>query len=192
MSSPLDGLDRLGARAQRPANRLRIDADVLAKLEAAIHGQVEPAYRDFLLEHGGLGFDALVRFELPAGCPWGRSGILTELFGRFDGPGDLLTELAHSELGAGWLPIGRDPGGNLLVLRTQHVGGIWFWDHEARPAAADVTSGDVVVTSSGERLYRVAESFSAFLAGLDGRSWEDDGPWTTEGGQADREPGNCS
>lgn len=168
-------LSTLGAWPQRVHHRLPVDEVTLAELRDALSGTLDPAYEEFLQEHGGQGFAELVMYDLPPGCPWGAWAILTELFGRFDdGLGDLLVELkaATSVLGRGWLPIGRDPGGNLLVLRAAPPGGVWFWDHEGRPAAGLVSASEIMITAQGERLYLVARSFGAFLAGLRARPWD--------------------
>jgi len=164
----------LGPYAQRPAHRLPVDAGTIEQLRRALGRAIEPTYEAFLLEYGGVAFSELVEFRLPAGDPWGKRGTLLELFGRFgDGRSDLFTELAAAApaLGPSWLPIGRDPGGNLLVLSTGQCG-VWFWDHEARPTGGAMAPEDLVVTESGERLHQLAPSFAAFVAGLSGRSWD--------------------
>ncbi|MFI2228712.1 SMI1/KNR4 family protein [Nocardia testacea] len=166
----------LGAYAQRAAHRLPVDEAAIADLRRAAEGPLDPDYEAFLREHGGVAFSALVEFDLPPGCPWGERGMLTELFGRFDdGRGDALVEREGfaSEIGPGWLPVGRDPGGNLLVLRTEGEGGVWLWDHERRPTVGDMAPSDFVVTALGERFHRVAASFADFVNGLHGRSWDD-------------------
>ncbi len=170
---------QLRARAQRTALRLPVGGGWILQLRRAAGGALEPAYEAFLLEYGGVAFSAVVEFPLPTGSPWGKLGVLTELFGRFsDGRGDLLAELAAAApvLGPGRLPIGRDLGGNLLVLGAGldavANGGVWFWDHEARPTGGGMAPRDLVVTASGEQLHRLAPSFAAFVAGLTGRPWD--------------------
>ncbi|HET9647597.1 MAG TPA: SMI1/KNR4 family protein [Microlunatus sp.] len=167
-------LTTLTAFPQRISHRLPIDEATIDDLCAVLGGTLDPAYEEFLRNNGGQGFAEMVTYDLPPGCPWGDWGILTELFGRFDdGRADLLVELhaSRSVLGPGWLPIGRDPGGNLLLLRAAPGTGVWFWDHEGRPTGGAVTADDLIVTTNGERLYRIARTFTTFVTGLRAQSW---------------------
>lgn len=114
------------------------------------------AYRRFLLESNG-GAPTSDRLVVPS---WrGKSTSLARFFGlETGGDDDLEAVLRNVEdyLPAGYLPIAEDSGGNLVCLGavSDHVGKIYFWDHED-PAAVD---------SAG--LILIAADVDALLAGL--------------------------
>jgi hypothetical protein len=60
----------------------------------------------------------------------------------------------------GLIPIGEDPGGNIIVLsvRDHDYGVIYFWDHE--------NETDEGEAPNGENLYFIASSFLEFLDDL--------------------------
>jgi hypothetical protein len=108
--------------------------------EAAIAGFVLPDdYAYFCSCYGAGAFDRHAMLPLPAGCPLGpdfRLDILYAIGARDDcNPLALLNETYQDRLPPALLPIGTDPGGNLLLLGTEHGTGIHVWDHEHRELA---------------------------------------------------------
>ncbi len=90
------------------------------------------SYKKFLLQSNG-GEPVINVFEIPN---WiGARSCVNVLFGIHDEEYDNLEEYADSLAGRlpkGFVPIGDDPGGNLLCIGTEdeYRGKIYFWDHE--------------------------------------------------------------
>ena len=70
---------------------------------------------------------------------------------------DYILQLFAGRVPPNYLPIARDPGGNLILIELGR-GGVFFWDHERE---ADV--GD---DPTEENIIPIAASFDDFLAGL--------------------------
>jgi hypothetical protein len=134
-----------------------LDEVALARFEKALGSTLPADYRHFLLEYNGgsprpgtFAFvergrrtESVVQFFLVVGPHkhYGFDKTLRNL--RAEGfPSDLL-------------PIAEDPGGNFvcMALKGPDRGKLYFWDHED-PA------------DDASRMPLVAESFTAFLAGL--------------------------
>jgi hypothetical protein len=114
-------------------------------------------YRDFLLKHNG-GHPVKCRFTIPAL----REEALLEYLFAIDGPAganleDQLSEWAD-EMPEGFLPIGRDRGGAIIIMGTmgEYADQIFYWDHQHR----------FVQSSAEANTYPVGKSFATFLAGL--------------------------
>lgn len=127
-------------------------ADV-ERLERRIGRELPADYRTYLLERDG-------------GRPVGNDEALKEIFGvREDAPDwsnmwdklDIFADRVPPWL----LPVAQDEYGNLfaLSLREQDFGSVWFWDHEEE--------ADEGEPASEENIEQRAESWTAFLAGLE-------------------------
>ena len=70
---------------------------------------------------------------------------------------DTVYEELKDDIAAGFLPIGEDPGGNLLLLSTQgdDSDAIHFWDKIG-----------FLAKRFGKRLFRVSSNIDEFLASL--------------------------
>lgn len=126
-------------------------------------------YRAFLLKHNG-GSPADSRFEVPDI----REDALLDYLYAIDGPDGVNLEDEYAqwrdEMPAGFLPIGRDPGGAIVIMGTadEYAGRVFFWDHQH-------TS---LYSSRDVNTFPVAASFAEFAAALK----PNDGPsrWDTE------------
>jgi hypothetical protein len=94
---------------------------------------------DFCGRHGAGAFDDDVMLGLPAGCALGPEFCVDILYGIGGDPDrDALvqaTDTYADRLPADMLPVGSDPGGNLLLLGCGTRTGVFAWDHEHRELA---------------------------------------------------------
>lgn len=155
--------------------------DRLSRLEARLKTRLPDDYRQFLLRHNG-GQPTLGRFRYEIdGEP--QESILEWLFAVHDQPYEepddwnpeggglppyfgqplegVWADLRSEKPKAGILPIGRDPGGNLIGIgyAGKRAGVVWLYDHET------------------ESFVRLADSFTAFLASLSKLPPGDWAPW---------------
>lgn len=122
----------------------------VAQLETILGRQLPADYRVFLLKHNG-GTPSHRLFEIP-GCGEALVRVFTGIGTRVDIQ-KWLREAA-GDLPAGWIIIGFDPGGNVLL--SDHSGAVHYWDRALHFPA-----------SSPERnTFEVAKSFSEFLGTL--------------------------
>ena len=134
------------------------DADIGA-FESFINGSLPDDYKFFLkTENGGRPKPKQFRFTTKVGkieesaahyffaLHEGRVGNLRKSFERY-----------HTRVVSGYLPIGTDPFGNLIIMSTsaQGKGRIYFWDHENEADLPSVANMSLI-----------ANSFSEFAAGL--------------------------
>jgi ankyrin repeat protein len=124
-----------------------LTAAKLKAFEDSLGATLPDGYRTHLLEHNGGHVDGVRRL-----------GDLDQLYGIHDGP--TWAQLRDPETYGGMipeqmLPIGDDPGGNLIcvVLSGPERGAICFWDHERGP-------------DSEKSITRLAPDFEAYLRGL--------------------------
>jgi hypothetical protein len=142
-----------------PVTPEELDA-AAGRLEA--FGQPLPAsYRAFLEERDG-GVPVLDRFtyEQDGEERRGRVQVLLGVREARSPATDLLSTAddLQGRIPAGILPIGRDPGGNLICLDGRN-GAVLFWDHEYE--AED--------EPDEANLHPIAADLQTFLDGLEGR-----------------------
>ena len=145
-----------------------IGAEELRRFESAVGYRLPADYAQFLLRHNG-GRTSPAAFALR----WTDAGlarrfphdIVHMLFGAAPGvPGDLAAMLDsyRERIPASTLPIGMDPGGNLILLGLEapHTGRVMLWvqDHEV-----DWEAGE---TPDFSNVGLAAASFTDFMAGL--------------------------
>jgi hypothetical protein len=142
-----------------------LNPERLATLESEWDCHLPDDYRAFLLANNGGEPD---RWDY--GIPFLERGEPSEaglqvVFGiqePWESPANILwvLEAYAGRLPDGFLPIARDPGGNLLVLRVrgEPVGQVWFWDHEGEHRV----SGEEPLAN----MSWVASSFTEFVAGF--------------------------
>jgi hypothetical protein len=136
----------------------------LEELQARVGAELPGDYKDFLRHHNG-GYlqpnsyadgdvGASVRQLYSAGStPVEQLDNVAEVADMYSPEGD-----ADDELRPGFLPVGEDDGGNLilLVVGGEDRGAVYFWEHEIQP--------------SDEAYTRLAGSFVEFLDRLDPRA----------------------
>lgn len=192
-------LRRVGFYRLEP-DAVLVDRDA-AKAQAAAMGFALPDdYAWFCSAHGAGAFDEHAMLPLPPDCALGpefRLDILYAVGASADwNPLALASDTYLDRLPRGLLPIGTDPGGNLLLLDSEYAAGVYAWDHEHRELAdgeldrrvADLRSAGVdtqeldvdqllllweemfparVANLSGHgNLYRIAGSFADACAAL--------------------------
>jgi hypothetical protein len=142
MATSPTGIDahlvRCGFRRLPPLEPLPTPRAVEANGRAAGFS-LPPDYVDFCARHGTGAFDRTVMLPLPPGCALGPEFRVDVLFGVGGDPDrDALALVAgtyEDRLPAGAIPIGTDPGGNLLLLGCGPLTGVFAWDHEHRELA---------------------------------------------------------
>jgi hypothetical protein len=202
MATPFSEIDvdltRCGFRRLPPLGPLPAAKAVEAAGRAA-GTPLAADYAAFCASHGTGAFDRTVMLPLPTGCPLGPEMRIEILFGVGGGDSDrdalaLAGDTYEDRLPPGMVPVGTDPGGDLLLLGSGGLAGVFVWDHEHRELAAgefdrrvaelrsggihvedydidqllwlwDETFPDRVLNPTGYgNLYRVAESFAAMCA----------------------------
>jgi cell wall assembly regulator SMI1 len=164
----------------RDANRYGpLTEERLAKLERKLKCRLPDDYRAFMLANNGgrptlscftVGEDtdgSLVEWffaihDQPYEEPEDWDPESRELPPYFGQPLEGVLKDFRSEHSAkDLLPVARDPGGNLICLGIsgKRAGGVWWYDHET------------------ETFAKLAESFTAFLAGLTKLPPDDDWHW---------------
>lgn len=136
--------ERLGSRAQ------------LAPLERRLGGRAPDDYVDFLLMHNGGRADNST-FEFKDGAGETTKSRVAWFFGLADDVSYGLSanvEDYEGRIPVGFLPVGSDPFGNLLLLclASESYGSVWFWDHEEEQEEPDLSNMSRLAASFGEFL----------------------------------------
>lgn len=124
---------RLGLYRMEPQASLLAAAQVHQR--AAMLGLALPAdYVDFCSRFGAAAFERTAVHALPPNCPLGPWFWVDLLYAvgasaQWD-PLALWQRGLADRLPAKMLPIGSDPGGNLLLLGCGGREGLYAWDHE--------------------------------------------------------------
>jgi cell wall assembly regulator SMI1 len=155
----------------RDANRYGpLSEERLGRLESRLKARLPDDYRAFLLRHNG-GRPTRSRFTFSQDGEE-RESVLEWFFAVHDRPyeepdewdpdsgelpphfgqplEDVWAALRSAKPRAGVLPVGRDPGGNLIGIgyAGKRAGAVWWYDHET------------------DSFVRLAGSFTEFVAGL--------------------------
>ncbi|AIK96204.1 SMI1/KNR4 family protein [Candidatus Odyssella acanthamoebae] len=139
-----------------------INETILEALEQVWKFNLPTAYRNFILKYNG-GSPQPSRFffkESPS-----NGSYVDYLFGIRKGFNQNLLmsmNLYSGRIPANMLPIGEDPGSNLILLSVKGPdrGKIYFWDHDLE---ADPAQGE---TPDYSNLTLIADSFDEFINGL--------------------------
>lgn len=135
-----------------------VTAAVLDAVEKRLGVTLPPEYRQFLLTVNG-GVPTPDCFEVPA-----RGDVmLSVLYGVGSERTALDLEYEQEQatqwdpLPPGYLAVGEDPGGNVLLLSTlgKDAGRVWFWDRVG-----------FWVREDGKNTFPVAASFTDFVESL--------------------------
>jgi hypothetical protein len=135
------------------------DADV-ATFANLIQGTLPDEYKSFLKnENGGRPKPNRFRFTTKDGNR--EDSVAHYFFALYEGRvGNLKRsfERYKDRIPSGYLPIGIDPFGNLILLRVtgQNQGKVYFWDHEKE--------GNIPTSTN---IFLIANSFSEFAEQLD-------------------------
>jgi SMI1-KNR4 cell-wall len=133
--------------------------ELVRKLESRVGARLPENYRQFLLQHNG-GKPSPGRFTIPR---LGVDGVVHVLFG-VDRSRQLdilqwMREL-QDDVPEGFIPIGNDPGGNMILLDISDSSGgaspVYYWDceHYYPQTHHDVNT------------YLISPSFSEFIDSL--------------------------
>ncbi len=142
MASTPQAIDAAAARLglYRMEPQLAPLAAAQVRQRAAMLGLALPGdYVDFCSRFGAAAFDRMAVHPLPPACPLGPWFWVDLLYAvgaaeQWD-PLALWQRGLMDRLPAGLLPIGSDPGGNLLLLGCAAREGVYAWDHEHRELA---------------------------------------------------------
>lgn len=139
-----------------------LDKTIIEALEQVWGVGLPTAYKEFLIKYNG-------------GCPLSNcfsfknrpneGSFVDGFFGiRKDPNNNLLMniKLYEGRIPSNFLPIGDDPGGNLILLSVKGSdrGKIYFWDHDLE---ADPNLNEIPDYSN---LTLIADSFDEFIKGL--------------------------
>ncbi|HKP52978.1 MAG TPA: SMI1/KNR4 family protein [Chloroflexia bacterium] len=140
--------------------------DEVLKLEKHLGISLPLGYRNYLLTYNGGRVEPCV-FPI-ANCPRDTHGILSWFFGINGGEYyDLMDNVRtySDRVPSNLLPIGEDPGGNLICLSVlgSDKGTVYFWEREW-----EVLEGEAPDYSN---VYLIAEDFDGLLNSL--AEWPD-------------------
>jgi hypothetical protein len=126
---------RLDFYRLEPAAALPDEGRVRARATAA-GVSLPDDYVDYCCRFGAGAFEKHAVLELPADCPLGDQFWVDQLYAvgakRIWDPIANWQTTYFNRLPSEHLPIGTDPGGNLLLLHWGESGGVFVWDHEHR------------------------------------------------------------
>jgi len=133
----------------------------VASVERDLGVSLPSDYRSFLLAHNG-GHPEPDGFPIQD-FPLSDFGVINGFLGIKDGEYDDLRNykvVFRDRIPANFLPIARDPGGNLLclVVNGPRKGKIYFWFHEEE--------ADEGKPPSEDNIYFIANSFNDLLNSL--------------------------
>jgi len=132
--------------------------DAIARLEGELGLTLPAEYVEFLLDqNGGLPHDNI--FAVGDGNKSGVRFFGVETGHDYDDLGKTARTF-RARLPSGFLPIGDDPGRNLIAIAASgpDAGSIWFWDHELEADEDEEPTRDNMV--------RMTATLSEFIAGL--------------------------
>jgi hypothetical protein len=163
-------------------SRPPVSREVIKSVSASIGLPFPPLYVDFLLAHNGGMVQPLCpiprRFPIQ-GCKRDTHGFVHVFFNVGTGDAiDLAREykVFRDRVPAGLLPIGSDPGGNLICLacKGKRKGQVFFWE---RAFEADEDEDEEV---GWDNVYFISGSLEEFFRGLEVD--EEDAPTDSGGG----------
>ncbi|MDP9072483.1 MAG: SMI1/KNR4 family protein [Actinomycetota bacterium] len=130
----------------------------IAAAERQLGVSIPMEYREFLAQHNG----ARPVFNYFAGSERWNLGV-TDFFGvgSFDDVALLRERVEYQDRVPPWLlPVAETEGGNLIciALEGEDTGAVYFWFHEGESDEGEPPATD--------NLYRLANSFKEYLAGL--------------------------
>ncbi|MCE3200953.1 SMI1/KNR4 family protein [Paenibacillus sonchi] len=130
-----------------------LSMEQIEKFESKHGISLPDQYKGFLQEfNGGRPVPKMFKISDEQG-----PDIVRLFFGIGDMYGNLdeNIKIYEDRLPIGFVPIGNDPGGNVICIGTdeEFAGKIYFWDHEEEPEDPDDMSN----------VYLLANSFSDFL-----------------------------
>lgn len=128
----------------------------IEEYETLIRASLPPDYKRYLLSDNGGYPCGNMEFTIPSLCGEQALIMLGSLYGngRRGGGLDLITAYEREESPEGYVPIGEDPGGNLLLLELS-TGGVLYWERDG-----------ILLDQIGEDLFPVAEGINQFVASL--------------------------
>lgn len=140
----------------------KLDKNVVDALEQLWNFGLPRDYKEFLINYNGGNPDPCC-FSFK-NTPE-KGSFIDNLFGVIkDLNNNLLLniDLYKNRIPTNFIPIGDDPGGNLILLsvKTPDRGKVYFWDHEME---ADTDQGEIADYSN---LTLISDSFEEFLNGL--------------------------
>lgn len=126
----------------------------LSALERRLGVTLPQAYRDFLLQVGGVLFHSTNVSPIEIRAQFGNVEHVCVLFGSEADRGALLENMEdyQGRIPKNPIPIGSDPYGNLhcLGVRGKELGKIYFWDHEGPGKTEQDWKNVTLVASSFE------------------------------------------
>jgi hypothetical protein len=169
----------------RPSSRRDPTENDLRDFEENLGCPLPSDYRRFVTRYGRHGLSAVPRFTLGEPSPFKQPACISQFFGfGTDSLAGLVEATMDTYAGRvpdSTIPIGRDPGGNLILLGIDgyDFGRVYFWDQSFREFTGNLESqaqsmaarNALVQTGTKrprfENVYLVAESFAAFLGMLE-------------------------
>ena len=131
------------------------------QFEESIGASVPPAYRKYLLSQNGGSPSDYLEFRIPAVADDKGGVMLGAIYGIGKRGSGMDLETQYEELNdvvpQGYIPIGEDPGGNLLLLAIHEPSrdNIVFWDRVG-----------LLARETGQKMFPVADDINQFLESL--------------------------
>jgi hypothetical protein len=139
-----------------------VTLEQIKKLQLQTKIEFPKDYIEFIIQHNG-GIPEPNFFEIPN---QDGNGSYVDLFFGIDVPSyanlkDIL-EVYKNRLPEGFVPIGEDPGGNLICIGTRipYIGNIYFWDHHDELDESGLSKKDM------SNMYWLADNLFDFIDNL--------------------------
>lgn len=132
---------------------VKLTSNEIKQFEEKVKITLPAQYTSFLLEwNGGKARPNTFYISEAQG-----ESVVSDFFpiGNMDENLEQIMSIYENRLPMGFIPIGEDPGGNLILLGTlePYCGYVYFWDHEQEPEEPD----------DMRNMHLLAVSFYAFL-----------------------------
>lgn len=134
-------------------------SDEVEQFEKCIGASLPPAYRRYLLSQNGGSPSDYLEFRIPGVTGEMGEVMLGAMYGIGNRGNGIDLETQYEEFNdvvpQGYIPIGEDPGGNMLLLAIHDPSkdNIVFWDR-------------VGLLATGQNLFTVANDINQFLDSL--------------------------
>lgn len=141
------------------------NAEAISAFEASIGKTLPEPYKRFLQEqNGGRPFRST--YKIPR---HGEAGVNFYGINLAEEYNDLYSAMCMYEgrIPSDFIPIGHDPGGNLICLQLEANHAVYFWDHEEEKDDDDPEPADM------SNMYFIADGFEKFINELEDDGGED-------------------
>lgn len=139
----------------------KVSVEQINECQIRLKAQFSNAYIDFLLsQNGGMPVNCLFKYDKH------KESCVCYFYGIDLDAKDMDLEnnidAYRGRIPEGFLPIGEDPGGNIICIGGDNGETVYFWFHEAETEPPTM-----------DNMYLIADTFQAFIDSLEPDEGED-------------------